>query len=242
MLGDQMNPKIYRVLFLIGFVITTLILPHNAAGARPGTVSITSNKFAAGSVEAFAAMVLRKARNKEFSALKPFFTWTWNDFYHNWGPDFPWKTVARAKSDSDIYLYPVGKSKLHKDVYTIAYYALTQEGVQANASFIVLRDDQGFKLGVQANASDIGNHYVKLGHKKTYVDRSFKSIGSNTSDIKQVDDTTTIYTLKNGATFRCTYGKNATIERLEQKLNDSWVELYLIIFDLEGTPTIKLKI
>jgi hypothetical protein len=222
------------------FLLATLIASCVAMAQRPEHVGIANHTFAAGSPEAFAASVLAKARAKDYDGLAPLFNWTWQDFYRSWEPDYPWKTVEAAKSDSDIYIAPAVRSKVHKELYAVHYYALDENGRKRGAGLLIVKEGDSFKLAVQANGSDVGNRYVKLNTAREYAEKSFDVVSAEKT---VVDDMSATYALPNGVVFRCTYGgEENRLEKLEQKSGDLWVNLYLVIFDPEGTPTVKLKL
>ncbi len=222
------------------FFVAMLLASCVAMAQSPEPVSIANHGFAAATPEAFAASVLAKARAKEFDALQPCLHWTWQAFYKPWKPDYPWLRVAQAKSDTDIYIRPAVRSKAHKEVYAVRYYVLSDDGMKRNAVLLIVKDGDSFKLAVQPNGSDVGNLYVKLDYKREYAEESFGVVGA---EQKALDQTSATYTLPSGVVYRCTYGgEEDRLQKLEQKLGDRWVELYLVVFDLEGTPTVKLKL
>jgi hypothetical protein len=201
-------------------------------------VSISKHKFAKGSVEAFSATVLSIARSKDYNSLKPYFHWSWHDFYNKWGPEYPWSTVIAAKTDADIYIRGFKKSKAHKNVYYIDYFSLTETG-ERNADLTIVHDGVGYKLAVQASSRFIGNDFVTLRHDKIATAAKFTKFGFKpVTEINRVVH----YQSPTGVNFRCTFHpENEQLEKLEQKIGDVWRELYLVVFDLEGTPTVKFK-
>lgn len=209
------------------------------ATVAPKSTSITKHNFAKDSPEFFVATVLLKARNRKYNALKPYFNWTWKSFYSHFKPEYPWQTISKAKSDADIYMYPAKKSKVHKSVYRLRYYALTEKGRKRNASLLIVKKGGSYQLAVQSNRSNTGDLYVQLGYKKAYVEKKFNTLSAAKEN---KNNSYTIYKLPNGSVFRCTFStKENILVKIEQQLGNNWIDLYLVVFDLERTPTVKLK-
>ncbi len=226
-----------KYFIIIIFVMLFASLSQADRLAEP--VSISNHKFPKGSVEAFSATVLRMARNKDYNSLKPYFHWTWNRFYGSWGPEYPWSRVDEAKTNSDIYIEGITKSKLHKNVFDVGYFSLTEKG-ERHAHLTIINEDSSYRLAVNTStSSSIGDLFVMLGYEKKLVVDGFSLV-----DLKPITEENHIihYRSPKGLSFRCTFHpKNGTLEKLEQKIGDDWLDLYLVVFDLEKTPSVKLK-
>jgi hypothetical protein len=231
--------KNLKLVFVAGFIFIMLFSAISQAVTFDPPVSISKHKFPNESVEAFSARVLSIARSRDYNSLKPFFHWTWNDSYHSWGPEYPWSAVIAAKTDADIFIRVIAKSKEHKNVYSVGYYSLTEDGGPMHADLTIINDGSGYKLAVQANSSSTGEDFIPLGSDRKEIMAEFTKFG-----FKPVTDMNHVvhYQSLKGLNFRCAFHpENKTLEKLEQKIGDTWLNLYLVVFDLEGNPTVKFK-
>tara|TARA_R100000027_G_scaffold62209_1_gene54165 strand:+ start:21814 stop:22548 length:735 start_codon:yes stop_codon:yes gene_type:complete len=218
--------------------ITLLISLAYASGARPTPVPITELETTPGSADEFAVQILTLAYNKQYEEIQPYLSRTWIDFPSNREPEKSWRTVNTATDIAQINLLPVQKSPVHNEVYYARYYVLTEEGRRRGAEFMFMNDD-GYKLAVQSNRTSVGNDYIKLGIKKNYALEQLEEQGA---EVQWQSDDSLIAVLPNGYQFHLTFDPGTTtLSGLQMLSEESTTELYLVIFDLEGTPTIKLK-
>ncbi len=209
----------------------------NSVSARPTPVSITEYDVEPGSPDHVAIKILTAAYNKEYEKLEPYFSRTWIEWPSNKKPESAWRTVLKASDLSEIHILPSEKSLAHKDVYYVRYYVIKENGRRSGAELLLMKQD-GFKLAVQANRSPIGNDYIQLGRKREYLTEKLTSLGG---DIENENENVVIVTMPSSHAFRLTFSDEALLEKLEIVEGDHRKEIYLVIFDLEGTPTIKLK-
>jgi len=219
-------------------LFTLILIILCSVSARPVPVSITEYNSEPDSIDQFAVDVLTMAYQKEYWKLEPYFSRTWKEWSPNRDPESAWRNVSRASELSEIYLLPPEKSTVHRDVYYIRYYVIKPDGKRSGSELIVM-DENGFKLAVQANRSPVGNDYVRLGDRNEYVIKKLEKLGA---EFEKRSENTLISRMPDGHTFRLSFsGSTSELEKLELIDGVNSKDLYLAIFDLEGTPTIKLR-
>lgn len=222
-----------RIITSIGILLVCI----SSASARPTPVSITEYDAEPDSAEHFAVEVLTAAHNQEYEKLEPYFSRTWNEWPSNRNPESAWRTVLKASDLAEIHILPAEKSLAHKDVYHVRYYVIQENGRRSGAELLLINQD-GFKLAIQANRSPIGNDYIQLGRKREYLTEKLTSLGG---DIENESENVVIAKMPSSHAFRLSFSDEALLEKLEILEDGQSKEIYLVIFDLEGTPTIKLK-
>ncbi|MDA3872728.1 MAG: hypothetical protein PF795_02070 [Kiritimatiellae bacterium] len=219
-------------------IVLSLLISHISL-ARTEPVSITEYEADPGSVDAFVIQVFTLAYNEQYEDLEPFFSRTWKDWNSHRDPESAWRTVQRASQLSEIHMLPAQKSPVHQDVYYIRYIVFTQDGKRSGAELLVMEGEDGYKLAVQSNRSPVGNDYIQLGTKRNYVVEKLNALDA---EIQEEDDNTLVSTMPGGDTFRLSFSPTTTeLSGLQMLRPDQNLDLYLVIFDLEGTPTVKLK-
>lgn len=220
---------------------TLLLLALPAMGiqaARPTPVSLTEVEYTPGSADEFAVKVLTLAFNEQYEDLEPYYSRTWIDWSFNREPEKAWRTVRTATDLSQIHLLPAHRSPVHNEVYYVPYYVMTEDGRRRGAELMFMEND-GFKLAIQANRTSVGNDYIKLGTSRSYA---LKQLGEQNAEIAEESDSVLKATLPSGHVFQLTFAPETEELTGLQLLSDQGAtEIYLVIFDLEGTPTIKLR-
>ncbi len=90
-------------LFIISLFSIFSLISMAEGNTTPKRYAIKDTSIPKDSVEEFASKVLMNARKEQYDKIKPHFSWTWNKFYGTWGPEYPWKSIHKAKSENDIY-------------------------------------------------------------------------------------------------------------------------------------------
>lgn len=223
-----------------GLLFFVLVIFTCTSSLANNSQSVGNNNFKEGSPELFAAEILKLAYKKNYEKLQSYFSWSWNEFYGSFEPDYPWRNLRKSKSLNHVLIHNSKKSKVHHDLYDIRVEYKTEDGTKGS-NLKVIKVGGGYKLAVQANGSLTGNAFIGLGYSIQWTEKILKKVGYE----YQRDGGKLIVQLKGKDNLQI-YLDSETLLVSSLDINipeiaNSFIPVYLVVFDAEKNYTVKLK-